>query len=281
MELDEILKLLESGQITAEKAREMLALYTIEEMENMARLDVGRGRRRGIPEVIYAESKELADIKAIIQQYPKADPLVVSRIRPEHLAEVISFAEGLGLQVETGRNSSTILLREGELPRTGGAVGILTAGTSDIPVAEEARLVCSAMGCRTICRYDVGVAGLHRMFPALKEVIEENVDCIVVAAGMEGALATLVASSVDVPVIGVPVSVGYGYGAKGVAALAAMLQSCALGLTVVNIDGGVAAGAAAAGVAKAARRRSGRSSQRTDGAGGPDTSDPESRTRAA
>ena len=278
MELDEILKSLESGRITVEKAREMLALYSIEEMDNMARLDVGRGRRRGIPEVIYAESKELPDIKAIIQRYPKTDPLVVSRIRSEHMAEVVSFAEDLGLQVEAGRNCTTILLRKGDLPRAGGTVGILTAGTSDIPVAEEARLVCGAMGCRTVCRYDVGVAGLHRVFPALKEVIQEDADCIVVAAGMEGALATLVASSVDVPVIGVPVSVGYGYGAKGVAALAAMLQSCALGLTVVNIDGGVAAGAAAAGVAKAARRRGGQPSRRRAEAGGPDTPGPESRT---
>ena len=263
MNLDDILKLLESGEITADKAREMISLYSIEEIENVARLDVGRAHRRGIPEVILAESKQLQDIQAIIRQHPKTDPLVVSRIRPDHLGEVISFAKDLGLAVEAGRNSSTILLYTGELAVSGGMVGVLTAGTSDIPVAEEARLMCRAMGCGTTCGYDVGVAGLHRVFPVLKRMIQEGVDCLVVAAGMEGALATVVASSVEVPVIGVPVSVGYGYGSKGVAALASMLQSCALGLTVVNIDGGVAAGAAAANIARMARRR------RASGAGSP------------
>lgn len=232
----------------------MLSLYSVEELENMARLDVGRAQRRGIPEVIYAESKELADLKAIIDKHPKTDPLVVSRIRPAHMDNVVSFSKGLGLDVDVGRNSSTILISRGIPEPTTGPVGIITAGTSDIPIAEEARLVCSAMRCKTICRYDVGVAGLHRIFPVLKEMLRYDVDCMVVAAGMEGALATLVASMVAVPVVGVPVSVGYGYGSGGVAALASMLQSCALGLTVVNIDGGVAAGAAAAGIARAAGR---------------------------
>ena len=258
MNLDEILGSLESGDINAARAREMLSLHSIEELENMARLDVGRSQRRGIPEVVYAESKEPADTKAIIERCTRTEPLVVSRIKQDHLDEIISFCRGLGLEVDAGRNSRTILVWREPPEPTGGLVGILTAGTSDIPVAEEARMVCAAMRCRTICRYDVGVAGLHRIFPVLKEMIREKVDCIVVVAGMEGALATLVASMVDMPVIGVPVSVGYGYGAGGVAALASMLQSCALGLTVVNIDGGVAAGAAAANMARSAgRRRSG------------------------
>ena len=255
MDADDILNSLESGKIDAARARKMLSLHSIEELENMARLDVGRAQRRGIPEVIFAESKELADIKSIIDRHPKAEPLVVSRILPDHRDEVASFSRGLGLDVEAGRNSGTILVCRERPEPTAGPVGIITAGTSDIPVAEEARLVCAAMRCRTMCRYDVGVAGLHRVFPVLKEMIREDVDCIVVAAGMEGALATLVSSMVAVPVIGVPVSVGYGYGSGGVAALASMLQSCALGLTVVNIDGGVAAGAAAAGMARAARRK--------------------------
>ena len=131
----------------------------------------------------------------------------------------------------------------------GGNVGIITAGTSDIGVAEEARLMCEAMNCKTITSYDVGVAGIQRVFPILKKMIEKEVDCIVVAAGMEGALATLVSSMVDIPVIGLPTSVGYGYGEKGIAALASMLQSCSLGLSVVNIDNGIAAGAIAANIA--------------------------------
>ena len=135
------------------------------------------------------------------------------------------------------------------IKKTGGKIGIITAGTSDIPIAEEARLMCEAMNCECITSYDIGIAGLHRTFPILKEFIKSEVDVIVVAAGMEGALASVVSSTVNVPVVGVPTSVGYGYGEKGVAALASMLQSCSLGLSVVNIDNGIGAGAIASKIA--------------------------------
>ena len=132
------------------------------------------------------------------------------------------------------------------IKKTNGKVGIITAGTSDIGIAEESRLMCESMSCNCMTSYDVGIAGLHRIFPVLKEFIKSGVDAIIVVAGMEGALASVVSSTVNVPIIGVPTSIGYGYGEKGVAALAAMLQSCSLGLTVVNIDNGIGAGAAAA-----------------------------------
>ena len=135
------------------------------------------------------------------------------------------------------------------IKKTGGKIGIITAGTSDISVAEEARLMCEAMNCECITSYDIGIAGLHRTFPILKEFTKAEVNVIVVAAGMEGALASVVSSTVSVPVIGVPTSVGYGYGEKGVAALASMLQSCSLGLSVVNIDNGIGAGAVASKIA--------------------------------
>ena len=135
------------------------------------------------------------------------------------------------------------------IKKTGGKVGIMTAGTSDISVAEEARLMCEAMHCECMTSYDIGIAGLHRTFPVLKEFIKSEVNVIIVAAGMEGALASVVSSSVNIPVIGVPTSVGYGYGEKGVAALASMLQSCSLGLSVVNIDNGIGAGAIASKIA--------------------------------
>ena len=137
----------------------------------------------------------------------------------------------------------------------GGKVGILTAGTSDIGVAEESRLMCEAMNCKCIISYDVGIAGIQRVFPILKEMIKEDVDCIIVAAGMEGALATLVSTLVDIPIIGIPTSIGYGYGGKGITALASMLQSCSLGLSVVNIDNGIAAGGIAANIANRAIRK--------------------------
>ncbi len=128
-----------------------------------------------------------------------------------------------------------------------GKVGILAAGTADIPVAEEARVVALEMGCAVICEYDVGVAGIHRLFPCLEKMVD--VDAFVVAAGREGTLPAIVAGLVDSPVIGLPVSTGYGLGGGGLAALYSMLQSCSV-LTVVNVDAGFVAGAFAAKIAR-------------------------------
>ena len=130
----------------------------------------------------------------------------------------------------------------------------MTAGTSDIPVAEEAKAIALEMGCTVITFYDVGAAGVHRLFQPLKDMVKEDVDVVVVVAGREGALPTLVAGMVDVPLIAVPTSYGYGLGGKGVTALMAMLQSCSLGLAVVNIDGGIPAGAVAALIANRVAR---------------------------
>jgi len=154
-----------------------------------------------------------------------------------------------------GKNSTTLLIYKKPLISGPGKVGIMTAGTSDIGVAEEARLMCEAMNCSCLCSYDVGIAGIHRMFPILKKFIKEEVGSIIVVAGMEGALATIVSTLVDVPVVGVPTSIGYGYGEKGIGALASMLQSCALGLSVVNIDNGIGAGAVAARIAEKVSRK--------------------------
>jgi NCAIR mutase (PurE)-related protein len=129
-------------------------------------------------------------------------------------------------------------------------IGIICAGTSDIGVAEESRLIAKSMDCDSMISYDVGIAGLHRLFPALRQMVEQDVEAIVVVAGMEGALASVVSSMVNLPVIGVPTSVGYGFGSAGIAALASMLQSCTFGLVVVNIDNGIGAGAFAALIAK-------------------------------
>ena len=126
---------------------------------------------------------------------------------------------------------------------------MISAGTSDIPVAEEAALMAEEMGCEVTCIYDVGVAGLHRLVAPLRELITRGTDAIIVAAGMDGALPSVVAGLVAVPVIGLPTSIGYGLGGKGVAALLAMLQTCAPGLAVVNIDNGVGAGITAAMIA--------------------------------
>ena len=256
MDLYEILESLKSGDISVAEAGRMISLHSIEEIEGFAKIDIGRSTRRGIPEVILAETKELGQTEEIIKRsLEKADYVLVSRIRKDDRPRIIALAGEIGAETRTGMNSSAILLLKKPVKPRGGKVGILSAGTSDIGVAEESRLMCDAMGCRCITSYDVGVAGMQRIFPVLKEMIREDVDCIVVVAGMEGALATLVSSMVDIPVIGVPTSVGYGYGQKGMAALASMLQSCSSGLSVVNIDNGIAAGGIAANIANRAARK--------------------------
>ena len=256
MELEEILESLNDGKITPTKAKKLLSLYSIEKIENFAQIDIGRKSRKGIPEVIFGENKEISDIKKIIQTVlKKSNSVLISRIKKKDLPKVISFAKRLKLKTEVGRNSTTVLIYKKPIKKDKGKIGILSAGTSDIGVAEEARLMAESMNCMCICNYDVGVAGIHRIFPVLKKFIEDDVDSVIVVAGMEGALATIVSSMVDVPVIGVPTSVGYGYGQKGVAALASMLQSCSLGLTVVNIDNGIGAGAFAANIANRVNRK--------------------------
>ncbi|MGN6559223.1 MAG: nickel pincer cofactor biosynthesis protein LarB, partial [Candidatus Nitrosocosmicus sp.] len=136
----------------------------------------------------------------------------------------------------------------------GGKIGIICGGTSDIGIAEEARLASISMGCSAYLGYDVGIAGIHRLLLSLKEMISNNIDCLIVVAGMEGALSSVVASLVNVPVIGVPVSVGYGFGSDGRGALSSMLQSCSFGLAVVNIDNGIGAGIFASLIANKSRQ---------------------------
>ena len=247
MDITEILEKLNQGKISTTKAKKLLSIYSIEEIENFAKIDTGRKIRKGIPEVIFAERKQFSDIKKIILKVlQKTNSVVVSRIQKNDLKKIIAFCKKNKFKIKTGRDTSTILVYQKQIKVGRGKIGIITAGTSDISVAEEARLMCESMNCECITSYDIGIAGLHRTFPILKEFMKSEVDVIIVVAGMEGALASVVSSTVDIPVVGVPTSVGYGYGQKGVAALASMLQSCSLGLTVVNIDNGIGAGAAAA-----------------------------------
>ncbi|MFB5646283.1 MAG: nickel pincer cofactor biosynthesis protein LarB [Nitrosopumilaceae archaeon] len=257
MELDEILESLKAGKISLPKARKLLSLYSLEKIENFAQIDIGRKKRRGIPEVIFAENKEYGDLKKIIQRVmKKSNSILISRIKKKDYPKIKTLIKKMKLNSKIGKKTTTVLIFKKPLKDTKGKVGIITAGTSDIGIAEEARLMCESMNCKCICSYDVGVAGMHRVFPILKEMKSKDVDAIIVVAGMEGALPTLVSSLVDVPVIGVPTSIGYGYGEKGVAALASMLQSCALGLSVVNIDNGIGAGAIAGNIANRSSKNS-------------------------
>lgn len=250
MEIKDVLERLARGEISVREAQRLLSLHTIEYVEDLAKLDIGRDTRKGIPEVVYAENKSYADLTKIAGAAMKRrGSVIISRINGGHIKKLQTFLRKRGAKVTVSGRARTLVASKDRIVSSGGKVGIITAGTSDIPVAEESRLMVEAMGCETITSYDVGIAGMHRVFPALKLMVSNNVEAIIVVAGMEGALASVVTTLVDIPVIGVPTSVGYGFGSEGFAALASMLQSCTFGLAVMNIDNGIGAGALAATIA--------------------------------
>lgn len=233
----------------------------IQPIKELARLDVERAKRTGIPEAIFAEGKTSDQVVSLVRTLAEKSGCALATRVSEDCADAVARELGSNYRVAHNRSGRTVVVSRLDYePRsTGGRIAILAAGTSDISVAEEAKVVAEVMGCEVICHYDVGIAGIHRLVDPLKEVIEKDVSAVVVVAGMEGALPAIVRGLVPVPVIGVPRSVGYGYGGKGEAALMSMLQSCAPGLTVVNIDNGFGAGATAALIANVvaeARRES-------------------------
>jgi len=239
------------GEISIEEAERLIRLSAIEEVGEMAKLDINRHLRRGIPEIVLAEGKSSDDLAEIaFKALERSGRVIISRVNNSQL-EFIQRNMPKDVVMKVNEKARIVVIKKKQFMSKsyGGKVGILAAGTSDIPVAEEARIVAEEMGCKVFASYDVGVAGLHRLFPPLKKMVQEDVDVLIVVAGREGALPSVVSSLVDIPVIGVPTSIGYGLGEKGVSALMAMLQSCSLGLAVVNIDGGVAAGAIAALIA--------------------------------
>jgi len=213
-----------------------------------ARPDFDRHGRKGVPEVIIAEHKTVEQSIAIARRFLEATGrAILSRCPAALEARLTSEFEGEA-EIEWLPAPRAAVLRRPNFsqPQLGGSVGILTAGTSDVPQAEEAALLCREMGCRVFTAYDVGVAGIHRLWEPLQYLVEEaRVDVMIVAAGMDGALPSVVSGLVDVPVIGLPTSVGYGLGGGGEAAILSMLQTCAPGMAVVNIDNGIGAGAIA------------------------------------
>ncbi len=246
------------------KALEHLSSATINTptafVEDFARIDVERGARKGVPEVVLAERKTPEQTVAIARRMLKTDGRAIISRAPDAVVGALAAAFGDDVSSERSPGGRMIVLRQGTQPpvQERGIVGVVSAGTSDLPAAGEAAMLCREMGCRVEMVTDVGVAGLHRLFEPLKMLLELPVDVIVVAAGMDGALPSVITGLVDVPVIGLPTAVGYGMGGDGVAAILTMLQSCAPGLAVVNIDNGVGAGAMAGMIAvraDKARRR--------------------------
>lgn len=249
-DIQDILRKLLDKKISIEKAEKFLRANLIEEVGDLAKLDVFRRTRTGVPEVIYAHSKTVGMIEDIIESFLKRSSFaIISRYREEHEQYIVKkFQNDENYILEKNDLGKIIIIKEKtfNFKKNDGIVGIITAGSSDIPVAEEAKEIAKIMGCRVISSYDIGIAGMHRIFNPLSEMIKEGVNVIIVCAGMEGTLPGVIAALVDVPIIGVPISSGYGLGAGGKGALIAMLQSCSPGLVVVNIDNGFGAGASAA-----------------------------------
>lgn len=231
-------------------------MNTIEQVANIARLDVSREVRRGVPEIILAEGKSLDDLISICtHMLAKSGRVIISRLDDSKLSKLNeTFEQGHERRQFPHAKAMVITGNDYHRIDTGGRVGVLTAGTVDLGVAEEAAMIAEEMGCKTFLEADAGVAGIHRIIEPLRKMIENDVDCLIVVAGREGALPTVIAGLVDIPIIAVPASSGYGYGGQGQAALMAMLQACSLGLAVVNIDSGIAAGVVAAQVANRVAR---------------------------
>ena len=262
MTIRDILHELINRKMSIDEAEKLLKLDHIDKIYG-AVVDHHRKHRTGIPEVIHGEYKDSSSIINIAETMINQNGIVmITRISEDCVQDLKQLQ--IDDRVIEYYQGGTIVLKTKDyvIQKTGGKVGIITAGTSDISVAEECRATALLMGCEVITAYDVGIAGLHRLLKPLKKMIEADIDVIGVCAGMEGALPSVVAGLVDVPVIGIPVSTGYGLGAKGMGALTGMLQSCSPGLTVVNIDNGFNAGATAALIAnRIARHRNNQDSK--------------------
>ena len=236
-EMTELLQSVAEGRVSPEDAALRLKMQPFREIGDYAKVDFHRGIRQGVPEVIYGSGKAKEHILGIAKAMLEngQSTVLITRLTRE-AAEYV--AKELPLDYNPLSKTGVI----GQLPRpTGkGRVVVATGGTSDIPVAEEAAVTAEALGNRVTRLYDVGVSGIHRLLSHVDEIMSARV--IVAVAGMEGALPSVIGGLADCPVIAVPTSVGYGASLGGVAALLSMLNSCASGVAVVNIDNGFGAG---------------------------------------
>jgi len=240
-------KLLESvkdGNTTVDEAMLELKKLPFEDL-GFVKVDHHRNIRNGYPEVIYCEGKTVEQIKKIVEKLMERNNNIMATRADAKVYEAIKEITSDVVYHEAAR---IVVVKKREIQVSDKIVAVLTAGTSDIPVAEEAAVTCETMGNRVERVYDVGVAGIHRLFAKADVLLNANV--LIVVAGMEGALASVVGGLVDKPVIAVPTSVGYGANFGGLSALLSMLNSCAAGVGVVNIDNGFGAGFLAAMINK-------------------------------
>ncbi len=249
-----ILKKLLRGEMSLSEAERKLTSFNVRRIRELAKLDIGRAHRTGVPEVILAEGKDSGMVaEAVTSLVKESGYALVTRLNQKQLAAIRKKVPD-SFEIESSSLARAALIKKkGHVFPELGKVGVLAAGTADVPVAEEAALAARVMGCKVVKSYDVGVAGIHRLFEPLERMVAEGVSAIVVVAGMEGTLPSIVSSLVDVPVIGVPTSIGYGVGLGGIGALVTMLQTCSPKLAVMNIDNGFGAGVFAASVARRAK----------------------------
>ncbi|TFH34416.1 MAG: nickel pincer cofactor biosynthesis protein LarB, partial [Dehalococcoidia bacterium] len=237
---DEVLRAFGRGDID-EAAAEARILELFYKSQEHFLLDLEREQRLGFPEVVYAEGKQMADLLDIVGRLLEAKGKVyIASLSPEAESRLQETFHSHGIRV--GGRAMVIGSGNGATPELG-VVGVITAGTSDVPYAQECVLLLEELGVRVIKSFDAGVAGIHRPAMSLRKMQDASV--LVVFAGMEGALPTVLASLTDLPVVAVPTPIGYGFGGQGEGALKTMLQSCSPGVTVVNIGNSVGAAAAA------------------------------------
>ncbi|WP_238483634.1 nickel pincer cofactor biosynthesis protein LarB [Anaerosporobacter faecicola] len=230
-----VLEQVKNGSITIEEAEKYFQKESFEEM-GYAKLDMQRKVRSGFAEVIYCSGKADEHLKHIFARLFEAEGEVFGTRASEHQYELI---KEMYPQVQYDPISHIIKIEKEGKSRIG-QIAVCTAGTADIPVAEEAAQTAEFFGSKVERIYDVGVSGIHRLFSRIDKIQEAN--CVVAVAGMEGALASVIGGLVDKPVIAVPTSVGYGANFHGLSALLTMINSCANGIAVVNIDNGFGAG---------------------------------------
>jgi len=244
-----LLQRVKDGEISIDAAVEKIRRLPFEDI-SFARLDHHRQIRCGFPEVIYCKGKATEHVVEIFARLADKGHNVLATRAEKDVFEAIAAA-GKFPTAEYDELAQTILLIQEPMTDSENYIAIVTAGTADMPVAMEAKVTCRAMGQKTKIVCDAGVAGIHRLLghPETMETLA-NASVVIVIAGMEGALASVVGGLVDCPVIAVPTSVGYGASFDGLAALLAMLNSCAAGVTVVNIDNGFGAGYAASVINK-------------------------------
>ena len=231
-----ILKDVSEGRMTVEEAVLALKKQPYEDID-FARVDLHRRLRQGTTEVIYGAGKSSEQIGAIVSPLLKngQTPVLITRIDKDKVESLKKT-----LDIEYHEEARVAIVGSIPKPSGRGKIVVATGGTSDIPVAEEAAITAEVLGNEVVRLYDVGVAGLHRLMSHLDEIMSANV--IIAVAGMEGALASVIGGLADCPVIAVPTSVGYGASFGGLSALLSMLNSCASGVSVVNIDNGFGAG---------------------------------------